>query len=286
LRAVAFARAEADMRTLVKRAIIALTRRDLSPNANCVADAPSVQAAVAMMGKWHSAFPDGSGIDTGGYAKLFDDARVTWALDKLGGVAGADILELGPLEGGHTYMLDRAGAKSVIAIEGLKPAYLKCLVAKEALGIRSASFLLGNFIPWLEREPRAFDLIWASGVLYHSNEPLKLLQLIAAHTRNVFIWTHFYPDDFAPRAPYPTPVVGVRNVPFAGKDIPHFDRTYVLTGRAGFCGGVYSGCAWLRRGDILYILSALGFSSIDIAFEGPANEQGHSFALLARKTKT
>ena len=123
-----------------------------------------------------------SEIDSGGYAKLFDNARAAWVLDKLGGVAGAEILELGPLEAGHTYMLDRAGAKSVVAVEGLKSAYLKCLVAKEVLGIKSAQFLLGNFVPWLEREARTFDLIWASGVLYHSNEPLKLLQLIAAHT--------------------------------------------------------------------------------------------------------
>jgi hypothetical protein len=271
------------MRSLLKRAIIELTGRlNSSPNAECVAEAPSAQAAVAAMGPWHSMFPDGSGVDTGGYAKLFDDVRVPWALDKLGGVAGAEILELGPLEGGHTYMLDRAGAKSIVAIEGLKSAYLKCLVAKEALGIKSASFLLGNFEPWLEREPRKFDLIWASGVLYHSNEPLKLLQLIAAHTDKAFIWTQFYPDDFAPTAPFSTPIVGVRKVSFAGKDIPLFDHAYVLTRRKSFCGGVYSRCAWLRRGDILHVLSALGFSRIETAFE-QTNDQGQSFAILARK---
>lgn len=275
---------ETDMRSLVKRALIALTaRRGFSPNAACVAEEPCAQTTIESMGRWHSVLPPGSGLDSGGYANLFDDERVRWALDRLGGVAGAEILELGPLEGGHTYMLDRAGAKSIIAIEGLKSAYLKCLVAKEVLGIKSAHFLLGNFLPWLERETREFDLIWASGVLYHSSEPLKLLQLIAAHTDKAFIWTHFYPDDFSPRVPYPTPIVRIRNMPFAGKDIPHFDRAYVLSGRKSFCGGVYSACSWLRRGDILHVLSALGFSSIEVAFEDHVGAQGSSFALLARK---
>lgn len=274
------------MRSFVKRVLTELrARRGVSPNANSVAETPSAQAAVAMMGLWHSAFPAGSGIDSGGYARLFEDARVTWAVEKLGGIKGAEILELGPLEGGHTHMLDRAGAKSVTAIEGLKSGYLKCLVAKEVLGIGSARFLLGNFVPWLEREPRKFDLIWASGVLYHSNEPLKLLQLIAAHTDQAFIWTHFYDDDFAPARPFPTPIVAVRNVPFADKIVPHFDRAYGVTTQKNFCGGVYSGCAWLRRGDILYVLSKLGFSSIDIAFEDRANVHGPSFAILARKTE-
>lgn len=271
------------MRSLAKRALIALTaRRRFSPNAACVAEAPSAQTTIESMGQWHSVFPPESGIDSGGYAKLFDDERVTWALGRLGGVTGAEILELGPLEAGHTYMFDRAGAKSVVAVEGLKSAYLRCLVAKEVLGIKSAQFLLGNFVPWLEREARTFDLIWASGVLYHSSEPLKLLQLIAAHTDRAFIWTHFYPDDFAPERPFPTPIIGVRSLPFAGKTIPHFDRAYVLRGRSSFCGGVYSACSWLRRSDILHVLAALGFSSIDIAFEA-TNAQGPSFALLARK---
>jgi hypothetical protein len=273
------------MRSVLKRAIFQLMpKRDFVPNAACIAEAPSAQSTVETVGGWHSAFPAGSGIDTGGYFKAFSDARVSWAVEKLGGVHGADILELGPFEGGHTYMFDRAGANSITAIEGLKSAYLKCLVAKELLGMKSATFLLGNFVPWLEREARRFDLIWASGVLYHSTEPLKLLQLIAAHTDRVFIWTHFYPDNFAPTAPFPTPIVGVRNVAFEGRTIPHFDRSYVLTRRAGFCGGVYSGCSWLRRGDILDALAYLGFANLDIAFEAnDTNDQGPSFAILARK---
>ncbi len=271
------------MRTLIKRAIFRfLPRREFLPNDGSIAQAPSPQVTADVMDGWHCAFPPEAGIDTGGQAHAFEDGRITWAIGRLGGVQGADILELGPLEGGHTYMLDRAGAKSVVAIEGQKRGYLKCLVAKELLGIKSAHFLLGDFVPWLESEPRRFDVIWASGVLYHMTEPLKLLRLIVARTDKLFLWTRYYPDDFAPTRPFRPPLVGIREVPFEGKLIPHFERSYVMTSRPWFCGGVYSGCAWLRRGDILDALAALGFSNIEIAFE-QMDDGEPSFALVARR---
>jgi hypothetical protein len=275
------------MRTLIKRAIFRyLPQRDFLPNDVCVSHAPSPQSTVEIIDGWHCAYPDGIGVDTGGYAKVFDDTRVPWGVEQLGGVKGADILELGPLEGAHTYMLDRAGAKSIVAIEGLKRGYLKCLITKELLGIKSANFLLGDFVAWLESEERTFDVIWASGVLYHMTEPLKLLRLIAAHTDRVFLWTHFYPDDFAPHPPFPQPLVRIKNVPFEGRLVPHFERSYMMTKSASFCGGVYSGCAWLRRRDILDALSVLGFSRIEIGFEDRSNEREPSFALVARRERT
>ena len=267
------------MRKLAEQVFFRLNRRRrFRPNAASAVSAPSLQAAVDLGGTWHSVFPEQTGIKTGGYARLFDDGRATWALERLGGVDGASILELGPLEGGHTYMLDRAGAKSIIAIEGLKSAYLKCLITKEVLGIKSANFLLGNFVAWLENERRRFDVIWASGVLYHMTEPLRLLQLIAEHTDNVFLWTHFYLDDAVPS------YARIRHVPFAGKMVAQFERPYLMIGRSRtLCGGVYSGRAWLRRSDLLDALRILDFTHIEIAFEDQTNSQGPSFAIVARK---
>ncbi len=214
---------------------------------------------------------------TGGYAEAFNDGRANWAIERLGGVSGLEILELGPLEGGHTYMLDRAGAKSVIAVEALKSGYLKCLIAKEVLDIKSAHFLLGNFIPWLEIERRRFDVIWASGVLYHMTEPLRLLELIAARTDRIYLWTHFYGDDAVPS------YVKVRQVSFAGTTVPQYERPYVMPSRRTSCGGVFTGRAWLRRRAILDALEILGFSRIEIAFEDSTGKMGPSFAVVAQR---
>jgi len=266
------------LRKLAEQAFVILNKwRRFRPHAASVITAPSAQATIDLGGIWHCAFPYDSRIETGGYAKVFSDPRAAWAIERLGGVSGADILELGPLEAGHTYMLDRAGAKRIVAIEALKSAYLKCLIAKEVLDIKSAQFLLGNFVPWIENERRRFDVIWASGVLYHMVEPLKLLELISTRTDKLYLWTHFYRDDAVPS------YVKVRNVSFAGTTIPQYERPYFMTGRRTFCGGVFSGRAWLRRSDILKALEILGFKRVEIAFEDPAGKMGPSFALVAQK---
>lgn len=40
-----------------------------------------------------------------GVVPLFEDGRVAWAIEQFNGVQGKHILEFGPLEAGHTYML-------------------------------------------------------------------------------------------------------------------------------------------------------------------------------------
>jgi hypothetical protein len=53
------------------------------------------------------------------------------------------LLELGPLEGAHTYQLEKLGAKSILAIEANVEAFLKCLITKEITGLQVAKFMLG-----------------------------------------------------------------------------------------------------------------------------------------------
>src|SRR6058998_2055014 len=87
---------------------------------------PSEQNALDIFkGEWSSSLPPEKGLQTGGVAALFQDGRVKWAVEQFGGVEGQTILELGPLEGAHTYMLEKMGAASVTAIEANTRAYLK-----------------------------------------------------------------------------------------------------------------------------------------------------------------
>src|SRR5438270_13840949 len=81
-----------------------------------VGAAPSAQTALDIFdGEWASCLPPPLGQARAGRIGLFDDRRIHWLVDQLGGVAGRRVLELGPLEAGHTYMLDRAGVKSTLA---------------------------------------------------------------------------------------------------------------------------------------------------------------------------
>ena len=130
-----------------------------------VLGAPRAQDAVDLFaGEWASHLP---GLDavTGG-AELFDDIRVRWAIDRFGSVEGAKVLECGPLEGGHTYGLLQNGAAHVTAVEAAPRAWLRCLVAKELLGMRDTTFLLGGADAYLTATDRRFDVGWCLSLIH------------------------------------------------------------------------------------------------------------------------
>ena len=80
-----------------------------------VVSMPSHQNAVDVVRGWNCSFPPEFGIEAGRLAS-YHDPRIAWMIDKYGSLDGRSLLELGPLEGGHTVMLERAGA-SVDAVE-------------------------------------------------------------------------------------------------------------------------------------------------------------------------
>jgi hypothetical protein len=126
--------------------------------------APGPQNALDIFrGEWSSALPPPlSDLQAGGVG-LFDDDRIKWFLKEIGGVAGKAVLELGPLEGGHTYMLEKAGAAQVTALEANSRAFLRCLVVKELLGLPRSRFLCGDFMEYLRQAGPRFDVCLAAG---------------------------------------------------------------------------------------------------------------------------
>jgi SAM-dependent methyltransferase len=170
--------------------------------------APSDQNALDLFaGEWSSQPPASRPELKAGVTPLFDDPRISWAHHKLiemgleGGVTNRDVLELGPLEGGHTYLLDRLGAKSVTAVEANARAYLKCLIAKETFGMPHARFLLGDCLAYLKTGDTVFDVGIACGILYHLTNPVELLELLGRRSRALFLWTVFYDPDFVTQNP-------------------------------------------------------------------------------------
>src|SRR5699024_4562235 len=106
---------------------------DLDQSSHFVSTLPTDQTIIDIFqGEWSSAFPADSGlIAKPGFAQLFADHRIEFADAILGPLDGMSICELGPLEGGHTYMLHERGAGSIDAVEVNKDAFLKCLCVKE-----------------------------------------------------------------------------------------------------------------------------------------------------------
>lgn len=246
--------------------------------------APSPQLAIDIFeGEWSSVLPEGHG-DTRGTSPLFEDPRITWTIERVGGVEGRTVLELGPLEGGHTTMLERAGA-IVTAVEANARSYLKCLITKEIMGLTRSTFLRGDFTAYLERDRPTYDLVVASGVLYHMVDPLRLLDLIAECSDTMMIWTHYFDADAIAAG------TSARQFTREPVEVEHGGRTYTLHRRdylealawGGFSGsgGTYS--HWLSRDDLLGYVESLGYTDVEVAFEQVDHPNGPALALVAQR---
>lgn len=226
---------------------------------------------------WSSAVP---GFETG-QTPLFDDARIKWFESQLGSFQGKRILELGPLEGGHTSMMERRGAR-VVAIEANQRAFLKCLIVKNALQLNS-EFLFGDFRPYLERgDIGQFDFVVAVGVLYHMLEPLKLLHDIAAVTNSFGLWTHYYePAIVGARLQFnPNPITQE----VAGVSAEVYEQHYLLSvARPGFCGGSEPTSRWLTKNGLMQSVMHLGFE-LEIGEDNPHHPNGPSILLFAKRS--
>jgi hypothetical protein len=249
-----------------------------------VTSAPSFQNALDIFkGEWWSQLPQQFSTLQAGQIPVFEDPRVHWALSELGSVTGQSALELGPLEGGHTYMLERAGLASILSIEANPRAYLKCLIVKEIVELKKTRFLCGDFLEYLRASPAPFDLVFASGVLYHLTNPAELIALLSRTTRRLFLWTHYYDRDIISRhSKLATKFKPPEQSEYAGFRYQVFRFDYRGSSRlARFCGGSRPYAHWMLRKEIIACLERFGFTQIRTSFEEPDHPNGPAFALVA-----
>jgi hypothetical protein len=238
---------------------------------------PSRQTAVDVFrGEWVSRLPDG--LDSGD-VPLFADERIAWLAERID-IAGLSVLEFGPLEGGHSYMLERFGAGRIVAVEANRRAYLRCLVVKETLGLRRVEFLCGDLVEYLRQTEEAFDLCLASGVLYHMRDPTEMLRLASAVSDRLYLWTHYY-DAALVRA---NPAVAAH---FPSSVGPPFRYEYgEVRDTPSFCGGGDRYSYWLDRASIVALLGELGFDRLQFGFDHPEHPKGPALAVLAVRQRS
>lgn len=255
--------------------------------------APNHQNAIDLVPGWNHAFPERFALKAGAYP-FHEDDRIHWALSQFGSLADKHVLELGPLEGSHTSMLERAGAKRVDAFEANKIAFLRCLIAKEVMELRASHFQLGDFVSGLEA-PTRYDMIVACGVLYHMSNPLLLLERMAARTDAIYIWTHYFDES-------EMPLDDPRRGPFRSPDRPHIEsirtedsligpirlhqRSYHGAWKdARYCGGPKDNHFWMEKVQIVEALRALGLSDLRFAHEEPNHPNGPAISIFASRSQ-
>ncbi len=243
---------------------------------------PSAQVAVDIFrGRWASDLATVLGVDGTGSVPLFQgDDRPLLAANAFGTngrLEGMDVLELGPLEGGHTYQLERLGARTVTAVEASVEAFLKCLVVKEATGLQRSRFLLGDVVEYLSAAPRRFDLVFCSGILYHMPDPVALIRLISTVTDRCFVWTHYY-----------DPTNHYLNHHARQHTVADFTTTYwshVYGDKStAFWGGNQAEASWLEKSSLLDAFRHFGFGHIEVIRDDQTFVNGPNIMLCASRT--
>ena len=268
-----------------KGAWLGLTRP--SPDAQFVTTAPSPQHALDIFkGEWLSKLPAPLDGCEAGALPLFGDPRLQWAVDRLGGVRDRRVLELGPLEGGHSWMLEQLGASSIVAVEASTRAYLKCLTIKELTGLTRTRFLCGDSVSYLRGTGERFDLIVASGILYHMTDPVALLAQMAAHTDRVYLWTCYYDEALIRRRPkFAARFAAGRRAEHDGFAYTMHRYDYRATRFGlGFSGGVASHSHWLTRDTLRAALRHFGLDRIEIGVDEPDHANGPALSLVATRS--
>ncbi|MEO5361657.1 MAG: class I SAM-dependent methyltransferase [Nitrospirota bacterium] len=248
--------------------------------------APTHQTAIDIFkGEWLSKLP-GEGI-TAGDKPLFDDARIPWTEEQLGSFKGLRILELGPYEAAHTYMMDKRDADYILAIEMNTRSFLKCLIVKEIYDMRNSHFMLGNFIDYLKNTSDKFDICIASGVLYHMINPAELIYLISRVSDKVMLWTHYYDKTFIEENPTAFEHFnGAGSMESEYMGFSHILYKYYYQTALdciSFCGGSATYSYWMTREDVLMCLKHFGYGSFQIGFDHTSHPHGPAFCVTAIK---
>ncbi|MCH6254925.1 hypothetical protein MLD52_00070 [Puniceicoccaceae bacterium K14] len=245
---------------------------------------PSNQNAIDIFeGQWSSYFPDSYETQTGGSAGLFEDERLLWAQENLGGFQNKRILELGPLEGGHSFMIEQMGAEQIDSIEANSEAYLRCLVTKEICKLRRTNFLLGDFTRHIETSNTHYHTGIACGVLYHQRDPINLIRLLASCCDSLFIWTHYFEKEAISKIEHlKGKFAHSEDVSCEGYEhtLHHYEYGKALEWN-GFCGADYASACWLSEDDILNGLQYFGYEITAKKYE--PNPNGAAIWLSCKK---
>jgi hypothetical protein len=220
---------------------------------------------------WHCTLPfEKLSIEGEPSTILMSEPRINTLAEKFD-LKNCRILELGCLEGVHTFMLQMLGAKKVIAIEGRAENFLKCLVIKNAFNLDRCQFLYGDINQSISLLQGPFELCLAVGILYHLKDPLSIIHRVAELAQSLFVWTHYATKDFPPGQ---LKEISCQGNSYTGKYVKEDTRHYL--------SGLDAISFWMLQDDIIKAVQDAGFRQIDF-IEKEDHENGPAITFLARK---
>ncbi len=223
-------------------------------------DPERLQAGFAARAPWITRFEIGGRVYGGDYDAGHDD-RLKCFFRRF--PRARRVLELGCLEGGHTFPLAER-AREVVAIDVQASNLDKCRWLGAELGARNVRWVQADLETDEIAELGRFDATYCSGLLYHLQEPWNLLRRVAPQTRAIFVWTHTAPPD---RSLF-------ERGGYLGAEIGEPDYDHPLK-------GMRPTSFWPTQAELLRMLQDCGFPRIEILDDDLGTDAGPAILLIA-----
>jgi hypothetical protein len=224
----------------------------------------NLNAEFAKLAPWVFQFRIAGQVHGGGISAV-GDARIEqffrFAPD------ATTILELGALEGAHTFLLaERPGVQRVLALEGREANLRKARFVQKLLQIGNVEFRQANLEHGELSTFGKFDAVFCSGLLYHLPEPWRLIDQLAAIAPVLFIWTQYAAESDA-------------------KDIDQGLRgaIHVEGGADEPLSGMSATAMWLTLDSLRTLLARSGYGKIEIIHDDPGHANGPAVTIGARR---
>lgn len=200
----------------------------------------------------------------GGHFDALEDARIAQFSAMF--PKARTVLELGSLEGGHSFGLARLpNVTRVLAIEGRASSIEKSRFVQQLIGADKISFVEANLENIDLSVYGPFDAVFCVGLLYHVPEPWTLITQCARVSTRLFIWTHYSGDE-------KTETVN-----------GHHGAWYSEKGLRDPLSGLSNASFWPTLESLKDILADHGFARIRVIRNSPKHPHGPAVTLAARK---
>ena len=199
----------------------------------------------------------------GGTFDAMNDGRISQFFQYFPNVS--TILELGALEGGHSFGLaNRPVVKRVTAAEGRPSNIRKALFVQGLIGAEKVDLVEANLEDFDLLGLGTFDAVFCSGLLYHLPEPWKLIERCARVSPNLFMWTHYAGENEAEER-----VHGFRG------------KWYGEGGLLDPLSGLSKKSFWPTLGSLISMLTRSGFRTVHLIGNELDHPQGLAVTLAA-----
>jgi len=187
-------------------------------------------------------------------------------LDETGGdLRGKRVIDLGCLEGGYAAAFAIHGAAYSLGVDARKENIARCQLVKESLQLPNLEFECRDIRNLgTDTYGSCFDVVFAAGILYHLDDPFSALESMAQLCSGFLLLdTHVAEAQSRHDLMPATRVFWGRNYQ-GGLFVEHPAGTAAETVERDVWASYGNHTSfWIRKPDLIEILEAIGFSTVD-----------------------